>query len=538
MKEVDNIVKDISASFSNNNYPDAFLAAYDQIECLGSHRGCETFVVQEKSTEHQFIAKCFDRRIYPSANGLGLLKQLDHAGLPRYVCELQNKDYLCVIREYVEGTPLNVYCKENDLDSETIRKICLNLCDILIYLHTLPEPVIHRDIKPSNIVLSADGNITLIDFDIARTYREDARTDTIFLGTKGYAAPEQYGFTQTDPRSDIYSFGILMRQLLTGSIRENCNIAIKDAQLKRIIERCTAFSPQERYDSMKDVKAALLESAPKKRIRPRNLVACIATGLAALLLGFCLGRYADLNYAGGQPANPIAFKEPLIEEAVRMQLGVGPEYMLREDDLLKVSAIYINGRKAYQTYDEYQNDMTRNHEPGFISTLDDFLLIPNLARAMISRQGTIDISALTSCENLQSFELKHLQVNDFSPISSLVNLRFIALWDTNFSDMRLLDPCLKLREIDAGKSDIITFTNLSSNPRISRLYLNELYIEDLEGIENYVNLELITLKDANVEDYSALLKLNDLKTIYADKSNGQVLSELFEGSSVEIIVTE
>ena len=260
--------------------------------------------------------------------------------------------------------------------------------------------------------------------------------------------------------------------------------------------------------------------------------------MAALLLGFCLGRYADLNYAGGQPANPIAFKEPLIEEAVRMQLGVGPEYMLREDDLLKVSAIYINGRKAYQTYDEYQNDMTRNHEPGFISTLDDFLLIPNLARAVISRQGTIDISALTSCENLQSFELKHLQVNDFSPISSLVNLRFIALWDTNFSDMRLLDPCLKLREIDAGKSDIITFTNLSSNPRISRLYLNELYIEDLEGIENYVNLELITLKDANVEDYSALLKLNDLKTIYADKSNGQVLSELFEGSSVEIIVTE
>ena len=94
-------------------------------------------------------------------------------------------------------------------------RLCAKLAEILIYLHSRTPPVIHRDIKPENVIITEEKEPVLIDFDIARTFKTAEETDTVFFGTKGYAPPEQYGFAQTDCRSDIYAFGVLLRFLLT-----------------------------------------------------------------------------------------------------------------------------------------------------------------------------------------------------------------------------------------------------------------------------------------------------------------------------------
>ena len=246
MKELKRIVEDIQSVFAESSYPQEFLDAYDQMECLASHSGRETFLVQRKDTGQPAVAKCYDRAVFPYQPDYSLLADLDHPGLPRFRGQYQNERMLCIVREYIEGEPLSDRARETAMSQEEILSVTDQLCGILEALHGHNPPIIHRDIKPENVILRADGTAVLIDFDISRSFKERGQTDTVFFGTKGYAAPEQYGFGQTDSRTDIFALGVLLRWLMTGSIRENKNITI-NADVQRIIDHCTAFAPDERY---------------------------------------------------------------------------------------------------------------------------------------------------------------------------------------------------------------------------------------------------------------------------------------------------
>jgi len=179
-----------------------------------------------------------------------------------------------------ESRLINTSLKINPSNQEIIG-IGVALCDILVYLHGQQPPVIHRDIKPQNVIIKDDGQVVLIDFDIARVYNSSSESDTQFFGTREYAPPEQYGFSQTDARTDIYSFGILLRYMLTGSERENPNIHIY-TPLARIIKKCTAFSPKERFTSAGTVKKALLAANPKAHRIRKTLIAVSAAAVLAL----------------------------------------------------------------------------------------------------------------------------------------------------------------------------------------------------------------------------------------------------------------
>jgi len=122
-----------------------------------------------------------------------------------------------IILEYIQGLSVQqLLDKKQMLDKEQTLAIMKQICDALMHLHTLDPPIIHRDIKPSNVMIEVDGTVKLIDFDASRNYKIKAQKDTRNLGTEGYASPEQFGYTQTDIRSDIYSVGILFREMLTG----------------------------------------------------------------------------------------------------------------------------------------------------------------------------------------------------------------------------------------------------------------------------------------------------------------------------------
>ena len=288
-------VQEIETIFSQAGYPEAFLADYDQLECLASHRGRETFLVREKGTQRLCVAKCYDTALFKKLDPDSILSDLHHEGLPSFCGSYRNDSLFIIVRSYIEGVPLSEYAGEKELSQEEVIRLCAKLAEILIYLHSRTAPVIHRDIKPENVIITEEKEPVLIDFDIARTFKTAEETDTVFFGTKGYAPPEQYGFAQTDCRSDIYAFGVLLRFLLTDSVRENSKIRLY-RPLKKIIDRCTAFAPENRYSDMTQVRRALLAANPRSQAMRIARISICAVAAVAILLFAGIKIYEKVTY--------------------------------------------------------------------------------------------------------------------------------------------------------------------------------------------------------------------------------------------------
>lgn len=214
--------------------------------------------------------------------------KLENPHVPRiYAVEEQEKE-LCIVEEYIDGRTLNQYLKQETLTDVQKLDLMLQLCDALEALHGCNPPVIHRDIKPSNILVTTDGVLKIIDFDASRQYNAEKRSsDTRLLGTVEYAAPEQFGYAQTDIRSDIYSAGIVFSELGIG----------KDAPFakdwKRIIGKCTSFDPENRYENAAELKWEIKKCILKTKPGRKFLVpAAVSVAVMLLLLGsvFLLGK--------------------------------------------------------------------------------------------------------------------------------------------------------------------------------------------------------------------------------------------------------
>jgi len=154
-----------------------------------------------------------------------LLASLKHINLPGIYDYFRDGGRWYVVMEFIDGRTLEECLNDEgpssgsggQLPLEKTLAIGVQLCTVLDYLHTRQPPIIFRDLKPTNVMLTAEGHIYLIDFGIARHFKPGQAKDTTALGSPGYAAPEQYGKAQTTPRSDIYSLGVLLHQMLSGS---------------------------------------------------------------------------------------------------------------------------------------------------------------------------------------------------------------------------------------------------------------------------------------------------------------------------------
>ena len=230
-----------------------------------------------------------------------LLKKLDHPALPRIVDIIESPETIYVVMDYIEGESLNKVLERSGAQpQEYVINWARQLCDALQYLHSQPRPIIYRDMKPGNVMLTPNGNVKLIDFGIAREYKEQNLADTVSLGTKGYAAPEQFGgMGQTDARTDIYCLGVTIYHLVTG--QNPCEPPYEiypirrfnpelSAGLEAIILKCTRMNPDERYQSCAELRYALdhyseLDGDHRRR-QFRKLAAFGAAALSCLL---CLG---------------------------------------------------------------------------------------------------------------------------------------------------------------------------------------------------------------------------------------------------------
>lgn len=236
---------------------------YDEIKVLKQSEKSTVQLVKEQGSGRLLIRKTLQGQhaVYQT------LQKLEHPYLPTIYEVSYDNHATTIIEEYIEGQTSGSAA----LTEKQCRVVIKELCEVLIYLHE--NGIIHRDIKPSNILIAEDGHIRLIDFDAARMPKEDREQDTIQLGTRGYAPPEQYGFSQTDERADIYALGVTAKQLLGGRA--------ENLRYRRTLSKCTSLDPEKRYQSVRRVEKAFF-GVPVLR----TTVLCVAAvGIAAVVLG-------------------------------------------------------------------------------------------------------------------------------------------------------------------------------------------------------------------------------------------------------------
>ena len=309
MTDTGRLAEEIKGIFGSYGFPEGFLGEYEQLECLAHHRQRETYLVRSRESGERCIAKCYDTADFDFADPCEILSKLDHPGIPKYKGRYAADSMVCIVREYIDGTPLDKYADENTLSRDEVTDTCIKLAEILSFLHGQEPPVIHRDIKPENIIVRSDGSVCLIDFDIARTFKDAEEHDTVFFGTKGYAAPEQYGFSQTDSRSDIYSFGVLLRFLLTNSVKVNDKVKVY-RPLQKVIDRCTAFAPEKRYKDMDEVIRDLRRANPRSQmlLAGRRAVVILLIAAAACAGGSWI--YQQATYSPYKDGSVIPLSTP------------------------------------------------------------------------------------------------------------------------------------------------------------------------------------------------------------------------------------
>ena len=261
-------------------------------------------------------------------------------GVPRLVECLRSGDELSVVTEFIEGRTLGELVRDEGASERLATGIMPALCDAVFELHTLLDPpLIHRDLKPSNVIVRSDGRPFVIDFGIARAWDGEADADTVRFGTRAYAPPEQFGFGQTDARSDVYALGKLALFCATGGEgtgpADEADLRRRglSAPLSEVIARATAFDPARRFSGARALGRALRECAA-------------AGGVPAQPEGEPFA-YRMPSPSSGHAAGPIGGMLPAASvpgAAVSAALGTGPT----------ASAALATGRAASITHETDQ----------------------------------------------------------------------------------------------------------------------------------------------------------------------------------------
>lgn len=176
-------------------------------------------------------------------------------GVPAVKECVADEGKLIVVEKYVQGRSLKQVLDEQGLlNEEQAYDIAVQLADILVRLHQLEPAIVHRDIKPSNIIIEKNGHVNLIDFNAARHVNADKNEDTRMLGTVYFAAPEQFGFGQSDERTDIYGLGATINYIMTG---DKPGAGIAECRFSDILKKCLMVDAKDRYQSAEELRGVL-----------------------------------------------------------------------------------------------------------------------------------------------------------------------------------------------------------------------------------------------------------------------------------------
>ena len=215
--------------------------------------------------QNKFTRQLMVRRISPAADYpvLQTLCRIKHRNLME-IYDVKTQDGVCIsLCEYINGMTLDMRIEYyQPFDIRSAKQILCQICDGLSQLHI--NGIVHRDIKPGNVMITDDGTVKIIDYSISRLIKPEQRKDTTVLGTAGYASPEQFGFTQTNGKTDIYACGVLLNYLLTGKLP---NEQLHQGPLTTVIQQCIEIDENKRFSSADELKK-VLQGKKTNRRRP------------------------------------------------------------------------------------------------------------------------------------------------------------------------------------------------------------------------------------------------------------------------------
>ncbi|MBO5746865.1 MAG: serine/threonine protein kinase [Clostridia bacterium] len=225
---------------TREQYLESLLQIYLIVKVLSDKNGCRVLRLRNKISNRDLVLRLSET---PSSVYEELCR-LKYHGLPEVYDVKTLSDGQAVLEEYIDGMTVADVMLSGRYTYLGVKKIMRSLCGALGVLHE--RNIVHRDIKPENIMVDNNGEVVLIDFNVSRRVTE-ASHDTVVMGTVGYAAPEQLGVAQSDPRTDIYALGVLLNVMLTG---KHPSEQIARGKAGRVIRKCTAVNPDERFQTV------------------------------------------------------------------------------------------------------------------------------------------------------------------------------------------------------------------------------------------------------------------------------------------------
>ncbi len=547
---------------SPSTFPASLEGEYYFIRCEKYARHSAAFFGVQKATGRQVLIK-----LAPSAedgrtlrNEYDLLKRLEQlhapaaALFPRAVECRELPEGFALIREYIPGQSLEAYVESEQacpgIDRDTAVRCVASVLEQLALLHSLNPPLIHRDIKPQNVIIDRWGKCHLIDLGIARAWQEDAAADTSVMGTGITAPPEQFGYRQTDPRSDIYSAGVLLRYCLTERYDEAADGEI-DADLRRVVRKATQFDPKKRYRRAEDMLRALKPGRTPWRRRRAAVLALLA--LAATLA--CL-VWLRLRPAGFTLSEEMFAEAPEIWACyknngmypcgVRAYLNPDGLRLTAHEGDIRFSGIgwrreRLSGGALRAVLDALRDSGIPIHE----IVLQNFrieALDPLAAAWSCPLSLIIDSCALPEDWSVlgdMGDALERLCVSgeydasDLSWMSSLTSLKWLALGGADMD----LESILKmdwLPDVTLGQAGIEDLTPFVRMTNLTELSLPGNQIRDLSPLADMARLEYLYVNENLVEDLSPLAELKNLK--YVDVTGNRIADfSPIERDGIEIV---
>lgn len=523
----------------NDYLPEDMQEHWTIYECLKESEDSSTFLVKETATGILCVLKWGrNRQAEFLRNEMEIMKKMADrklSGIPKAYRIFEENGKVYLVREYIEGMSLaQMVLQKGGISEAEICRISRKICQTAEQFQNPDEPMIHRDIKPENIVVTPGDEVVFIDFGTMRSYKKDGSRDTFVVGTRGTAAPEQYGYTQTDQRTDVYAIGQTMLYMVSESYEMNqlseCAVS---RRMKKIIEKACSFEPDKRYGDAAQLRRAVEKCQANNRKKVYKKAGAVFGLIAA---GYILAIFspdgtvienkrietAEQSAAEEQIQAEITFREELIEEAVRKELGLSKTDKITASMLENVRKLRIVGKEILDDEDTFWGeghhvdgkDSSFGSVRGNITDLSDLAQMVNLEELALCNQKIEDISGLKELP-LKKLYLSKNMITDFSVLLNLIDLDTLCIMENPAENLSVIGECtgiLRLNIQGMNLTDIDFLKNLS----LDYLDMSNVEVENniFEPLTEMKKLDTLCMCDVNEAAAETLSQMSTLKALF------------------------
>lgn len=496
----------------NDYLPEDMQEHWTVYECLKESEDSSIFLVKETATGILCVLKWGrNRQTEFLRNEMEIMKKMADrklSGIPKAYRIFEENGEVYLVREYIEGMSLaQMVLQKGGISEAEICRISRKICQTAEQFQNPDEPMIHRDIKPENIVVTPGGEVVFIDFGTMRSYKKDGSRDTFVVGTRGTAAPEQYGYTQTDQRTDVYAIGQTMLYMVSESYEMNqlseCAVS---RRMKKIIEKACSFEPDKRYGDAAQLRRAVEKCQANNRKKVYKKA----------------GAVFGLIAAEEQIQAEITFREELIEEAVRKELGLSKTDKITASMLENVRKLRIVGKEILDDEDTFWGeghhvdgkDSSFGSVRGNITDLSDLAQMVNLEELALCNQKIEDISGLKELP-LKKLYLSKNMITDFFVLLNLIDLDTLCIMENPAENLSVIGECtgiLRLNIQGMNLTDIDFLKNLS----LDYLDMSNVEVENniFEPLTEMKKLDTLCMCDVNEAVAETLSQMSTLKALF------------------------